>query len=322
MSEQDGKPTLRPAKLGLDEQRAYLPRVPWLWLTVGVAVAGALVIGFRRNQNHKASELRGQMRQVHEDSLATPAASILGFRDRLTKLVRAAADEELRPVVDPRLRLSGLRTGQGLYLRVRASNAHRDDKLEAEALSMTPDAVTRCLGITAASARTLYEKAPFLEPEWLQERIEEDRTVMQLRVADEVLAQHIKADLPSLLGLLKSQWFLLLVQQGDNRHTEPVDVHLWDLRRDTLLLRGRIQARGALLPTRIISQGKPAGRARRAWDGSGAQDCSLAAQIRALAGADTAEVRSTLPTSGVSPAPTAAPEAAAAVPNSPVLSTP
>jgi hypothetical protein len=99
---------------------------------------------------------------------------------------------------------------------------------------------------------------------------------------------------PIVSNLLRAEYFLLVVQQGENRRDAPVDVYLWDLRENRQLLRTRIQARGVLIPVRIdrmlpgvqvqAAPGVPA------MTSGGAHDCSIAAQIKAITGDSVVEV--------------------------------
>jgi hypothetical protein len=118
----------------------------------------------------------------------------------------------------------------------------------------------------------------------------------------------MRTDLPGVLSLTRSDWLLLVVQQGENRRDHPVDVFLWDLRSDAELLRARFQADGALMPVRVRTAGAPSAPQLRAEDlsGSGPVDCSIAMQIKKLAGEDVAEVQNVPPPS-VSAAPAAQP---------------
>jgi hypothetical protein len=95
------------------------------------------------------------------------------------------------------------------------------------------------------------------------------------------------------LSTLQTDWFLLVLEQGAERRSAPVDVFLWDLKRDQKLLATRVQARGALMPMRVRSSGAPAAPRVTAddLDGSGATDCSIASQIKELAGTPSATVQ-------------------------------
>lgn len=301
------RPNLKPARTDLDEQHAYMPRIPWKWIALAVLGVGTVVAGFQIKEQRRADQLRAQIVRVHEQELDPVSNRVLAFRSRLDALVVEAGTREPARFIDDRLKLSGLRSGQGLYLRLSAKDVASPKDIARGAATMNADAITRCLGITATSARALYERAGFLEPEWLEERRNEE-SVMKLRVADEMLAQRIRSDLPAILGMLDSDWFMLVIQQGENRRDHPVDVFLWDLRREQKLLSARIQARGALMPTRIRAQGKLAGAPVNPEQlrGAGAHDCSIASQIKAMDGFPAPEISSTLPhelTAGDTPGP-------------------
>jgi len=100
-----------------------------------------------------------------------------------------------------------------------------------------------------------------------------------------MLSRRIKADLPSVLGLTRSDWFMLVLQEGANRRDAPVRVYLWGLAEGELLLRARVQSQGVLLTTRIHSKtttGAPPIDPDRVQGGA-AHDCSIASQLKALA---------------------------------------
>jgi hypothetical protein len=149
-------------------------------------------------------------------------------------------------------------------------------------MRMESDAITRCLGVAPASARSLYALRGFLGPE-LVERANATTDVMGLRVIDDELRRRIARDLPPVGNLLRSDWFLLVLERGENRRDHPVDVYLWDLHSDRQLLAVRTRADGVLVPVRIAMPG--AGNAPRpAASTGGANDCSIAAQVKELTG--------------------------------------
>jgi hypothetical protein len=104
-----------------------------------------------------------------------------------------------------------------------------------------------------------------------------------------MLSRRIRADLPSVLGLTRSDWFMLVLQEGENRRDAPVRVFLWGLGQrgagPELLLRARVQSQGVLLTTRILSKDMPERAPQqdpeRARAGA-ANDCSIAGQLKAL----------------------------------------
>jgi hypothetical protein len=269
-----------------------MPRLPWRWIVLGTLSISTVTAGYLLKEQQKADNLRSLMVQVHEQELAEPARRYLEFRGKLERLIMEAGKGEPETYADKRLNLGGLRAGQGLYLRIQAQDAKDAKSIAKAVLATKPDVIPSCLGLSPASARGLWEKGEFLMPEWLEERREQDR-VMDLRVTDEVLARHIRADLPAVLNMLRAHWFMLVLQQGPNRREHPVDVFLWDLRRDQQLLRARVQSAGVLLSARIRSQGSlvpgPGAQNERMNQGS-ANDCSIAAQLKQITGAGLATV--------------------------------
>ncbi len=253
-------------------------------IVVGVA---AMITFYRVRQDRRREALRQQMLDLHETQLTEVAERYLGFRRRLETLVLEAV-EGGEPEPFSRVNISGLRSGDGLYLRIHAQNATSPETIRSAALGMGPDSITRCLGLSPMSARGLYEKGDFLTPAWV-DNMREEPDMMALEVLDYQLGRHIQVDAPVVLSMMQADWFLLVVQQGENRRDHPVDVFLWDLRRDQQLLAGRIQGRGLLVPVRIRFEGVNSGPAPglpQVRSGA-AHDCSIASQLRAMGGAET-----------------------------------
>lgn len=285
----------RPAES--NESAGYMPRLPWRWIVIGTLGVATVTGGYLLNQRRKADQLRATIVQVHEQELAEPARRYLEFREKLENWITVAAQRPPTEYVDERLRITGLRSGKGLYLRLPAEAAKTRKGIAESVGGMEADAIGACLGVAPASARGLWEKGEFLTPEWL-EKARDDDGVMQLRVTDAVLARHIRTDLPPVLNMLRSDWFLLVLQHGKNRRDAPVDVFLWDVRSGQQLLRTRIQASGVLMSARVRSKDAPPSPAlakERMQDGA-AHDCSIAAQIKELAGAPAASVQNVQPT--------------------------
>lgn len=241
-------------------------------------------------QDRRKEALREQMLALHETQLTEVADRYMAFRRRIEALVQQAAEGgEPETWADPRLNLSGLRGGEGLYLRVPAESASSAEAIAGAALTMEPDAITRCLGLSPASVRGLYERGDFLTPAWL-ENLRQEQDTMALRVLDDQLGRHIQVDAPVILSMMQADWLMLVVQRGESRRDHPVDVFLWDLRRDRQLMRARIQGRGLLVPVRLRFEGVAAGPAATIDPRSaGATDCSIASQVRAISGDDALE---------------------------------
>ena len=78
--------------------------------------------------------------------------------------------------------------------------------------------------------------------------------------------------------------------QGQSRLEDPVDVFLWDLRRDELVLRSRTENRRRLITVR--SQIGPKSESATAeGDPIAIADCSIAAHIKAQLGEPTMDLR-------------------------------
>ena len=238
-------------------------------------------------EKRKADAWRAQIMQVHEKELAEPARRYIEFRNKLEGLIIEASRKAPDSFADKRLRLSGLRAGKGLYLRLSAKDASSPERIERGALAMEGDAIASCLGLAPASARGLWEKGGFLMPEWLED-VRNDDSPARLRVTDTVLARHIKTDLPARAEHAACRLVPARAAAGRNRRTEPVDAFLWDLRSGQQLLRGRVQAIGVLLPVRVQSKDAPYSPklAGDQLEPATAADCSIAGQIKQLAGAE------------------------------------
>jgi hypothetical protein len=268
-----------------DDASAYLPKVPWRFVLLGALTVTTVIGGYYWKEQRKAGELRAAIIRVHETELAQAREAYVGLRDKLEGLVLSAAGARADDQIDRRLNIPGLRSGSGLYLRLPLAQAQTKAGIAEAAKAMAPDLIASCLGLAPISARGLYENGEFLLPSYL-ENVKKQTSVMHLRVQDEMLSRHIRADLPSVLGLMRSDWFMLVLQEGENRRDSPVRVFLWDLAHGDLLLRARVQSQGVLVSTHILSQ---ANQTRTALPGErntgAANDCSIASQLKQLTAA-------------------------------------
>ena len=156
----------------------------------------------------------------------------------------------------PHLELSSLSRKQGIYLRIHESQAEESISIREAAQTMQPDAITRCLGLSPVSLKAFYDRVNYLDPQWLNS-VEQAEQVLELQVLKEQLQNRIEHDFPLMLDIAQSDYFLLVVQHGENRREHPVDVYLWDLRKQEQLLRVRTRARGTLIPVRIALGNNP-----------------------------------------------------------------
>lgn len=275
----------------------YAPRFPWRWVLLGLVTAIVLGGGYWWREQQKEADLRARIVQAYEQRLGDVVNRYRGFREQVEGwVIEAAEADPPARYVDPRLRISALHQGQGLYLRLPAARARSAESIDEAARSMGPDAITRCLGVTPISMRGFYEKGDFLMPGWIDRASEDEAGMMRLRVIDDELARYSERDLPSILNMMQSQYLLLVLERGETRATGPVDVYLYDLRARRKLLSVRTEPAGVLIPVRIAVKGAPpAPRVPVRTDSPGATDCSIAAQVKELTGEPAMDFRSDFP---------------------------
>jgi hypothetical protein len=263
------------------ESASFGPRIAWRFVAGGALFVGLLAALYLLHQHRKIESLRAQLLDVHDRVLADPVKRHAEFRRDLERMIVKGASAVPDDFTDPRLRLSGLHAGKGLYLRLPVRDAANPEAIELAARSSTPDAIASCLGLAPAAAGPLWDKGSFLLPEWAKEVRKQDN-LMALRVTDTVLARQMRVDLPDLVQLTRSDWFLLVLEQGANRREAPVDVFLWDLRRKQPLLTGRFQGEGVLLQGRVTSKDAPPSPRLppQPKESDIATDCSIATQLK------------------------------------------
>ncbi len=296
-AEESGDRPLKAARIeSADERPAYAPRIPWKAILAAIVVVLVFITGYQWREAQKEEALRTQITQVYRSRIVPVAERYRSFREKLERLVltavRRPGPEEM---VDPRLRISALHRGEGLYLRVQASDVHNVESLELAARSMGPDSIGACLGVAPTSARGLYDLGGILRPEWV-DKARDATSLMKLRVLDTELARRSEREVPAVVEMMRAEYFLLVVDRGATRSEGPADVYMWDLRSERPLLATRTQLRGTVVPIRIAMPGAPRTRlfAPDAVQSS-ANDCSIAAQVKARAGEPVVEFASEVP---------------------------
>ncbi len=272
---------LRPARFEEADSKAFAPRVRWTWAVGVVAVLLAFVVGYRIREQVRVSELRGVLQQTYAQKVAQPGRQVIEFQNQIDRWVRAAAAQEPNHWVAEGFQFSDLHDRTGLYLRLPISRANRPEQIQQAARSLKPDAIGRCLGLAPLSARGLYARGDFLSSRW-RRRIPETDSVLRLRVVEEELTRHIERDLPVLRRLIESEYFFLVLEQG-NRRTRPVDAFVWDLKSKQPLFRGRVQASGGLVSARLRFGAHQAKRPNIGPESFGAVDCSIASKLKQAA---------------------------------------
>lgn len=286
---------LEPATFDENEERAFKAKGPWKWIFLAV-LSLACVVGFYQWRDRtRQAELKDQIVQHYNDSIAPTAARVNAFREKLEGWIMAVGADVPETRANPRLNLAGLHNASGVYLRIHADSISDDPMaIRDSALTMERDTIGSCLGLAPLSLRGLYERVEFLQPIWLEDAREAD-TVLRLRTFLDELTNRQERDMPLLADMAEADYFMLAIQHGENRREHPVDIYLWDLHSDEVLLQGRMQSRGTLIPARIAVGNAPAGRANPLPQRSAVADCSIASQIREAAGRPAAEVRSAMP---------------------------
>jgi hypothetical protein len=291
-----------------DEGKEYMRRIPWRWIILCALALFAVAVIYRVKEKQKADALRAQIIQVHAVNLSPVAEKYVALREKIERLVLEAAANKPDDFADSRLKLEKLRKAEGLYLRLRYSDAISGKKIAEGAVGSKVDSVAQCLGVEPGSVQELYEKGEFLMPDW--DKIKDARTsnnVMRLRVIDDELGLRIRRDLPHVQKLLDPDWLMVVLQQGKASQKSLVDVFLWDLHTEQSLLRTRVQAAGMLVPVAFEGEGTPpAPRVeltkefkQKAKEAAG--DCSIAAQIKALTGEQPISFTSEAPPLGAQP---------------------
>jgi hypothetical protein len=293
----DEIPELKPARpdAGGSETKTYMPRLPWPWIG-GLGLFLTLSIGTCHIRDKQETDaLRVSVMKAYDEQLLPTAKRYQDIAQKIRGNTAGAASRPAETYVDPRLKLDALGQGKGLYLRLPAkAEVKTAAQVTSASLDMPPDAIARCLGLAPMMVPELFARGGFLEKEWIDQARDAD-SVLKLRVVAEELKQRSERDLPFLSEAVKSDWFLLVLERGDNRRDAPVDAFLWDLRSNKLLLSTHAKAKGTLVSARIAVSGATPGNYATGAQSGAAQDCSIASQMRALVGEAPATFASPAP---------------------------
>jgi len=290
----DLKPA-RPDAGGTSEPKTYMPRLPWRWIG-GLGLFLTLSIGTCHIRDRQETDaLRATVMKAYNEQLLPVAERYQDVAKKIRADTAGAASRPAETYVDPRLKLDALGSGKGLYLRLPATAVVKTpEQVSSASLDMPPDAIARCLGLDPMPVPELFARGGFLEKEWI-ERANDADSVLKLRVVAEELKQRSARDLPFLAEAVTAQWFMLVLERGDNRRDAPVDAYLWDLRSNKLLLSTHAKATGSLISARIAVGGAAQGNYASGAQTGAAQDCSIASQLRSIAGEQPATFASPAP---------------------------
>ena len=279
---------LTPAEFDGVRRNRYRPRIPWARVGFVVLVAALFAGAYFWRQKVRADELRDRIRAQHAEHVAPVLDELKATRIDLESKALDAKSGAANRLVEAEVPLSALHDKEMVYLQVRASELASEDGLRAAVESEEEDAIGACLGLELTPLSALSDVPEVLTVKWV-DRVDDTNDMQRLSVREEQLMRAIDRELPALRERLPADYFLLLVVQGKSRLRDPVDVFLWELAEDKLVLRSRTENRGRLITVR--SQiGPKADSARAAGDPIAIADCSIAAHIKAQLGEPTMDL--------------------------------
>ena len=279
---------LTPAEFDGVARNRYRPRLPWTRIGFVVLVAALFAGAYFWRQKVRADELRERIRAQHAEQVAPVLDELAATRLDLEGKALDAKSGAANRLVEAEVPLSALHDKEMVYLQVRAPELASEEGLRAAVQAEEKDAIGACLGLELTPLSTLSDVPEVLTVKWLA-RVDDTNDMQRLSVREEQLTRAIERELPALRERVPADYFLLLVVQGKSRLRDPVDVFLWDLERDKLVLRSRTENRGRLITVR--SQiGPKADSAKAAGDPIAIADCSIAAHIKAQLGEPTMDL--------------------------------
>jgi len=279
---------LTPAEFDGVRRNRYRPRVPWARVGFIIFVAVLFAGAYFWRQKVRADELRERIRAHHVEQVAPVLEQLEETRTQLEAKALGAKSGAANRLVEAEVPLSALHDKKMIYLQVRAPELTSEAGVRAAIDSEEEDAVGACLGLELTPLSALSDVPEVLTSKWLA-RVDDTNDMQRLSVREEQLMRAIERELPALRERVPADYFLLLVVQGKSRLRDPVDVFLWDLGQDKLVLRSRTENRGRLITVR--SQiGPKADSAKAAGDPIVTADCSIAAHIKAQLGEPTMDL--------------------------------
>jgi hypothetical protein len=280
---------LTPAEFEGAPRNRYRPRLPWRRIGFVVLVAALAVGAYFWRQKVRADALRERIYALHaaqvEPVLSALEVTSADLRAKTLSAKTGAAER----LIEAEVPLSALHDEEVVYLKVRAPELRDEASLWAVIDADEEDAIGACLGLELTPLSALSDVPEVLTEQWLA-RSDDTNDMQRLSVREEQLERAIDRELPALQERLPADYFLLLVVQGQSRLEDPVDVFLWDLGEDRLVLRSRTENRGRLITVRSQIGPKSDG-AKAEGDPIAVADCSIAAHIKAQLGEPTMDLQ-------------------------------
>ena len=279
---------LTPAEFEGAAKNRYRPGLPWRRIGLVLLVAALIAGGYFWRQKVRADQLRARVQALHAKEVAPVLSELEATRADLEQKSLDAKSGAANRAVEEGVRPSALHDDKVIYLKVPASELRSQEALQAVIEAEDEDAIGACLGLDVIPLATLSDVPEVLTAEWLA-RADETNDMQRLSVREEQLRRAIDRELPALRTRVPADYFLLLVVQGKSRLRDPVDVFLWDLGADRLVLRSRTENRGKLITVRS-KIGPEVDSARAEGDPIVTADYSIAAHVKAQLGEPTMDL--------------------------------
>ena len=279
---------LTPAEFDGARKNRYRPRLPWARIGFIVLVLALISGAYFWRQKVRADALRERIEALHAERVAPILAQLEATRVDLEAKALEAKSGAANRLVEAEVPLSALHEKKVVYLKLRAPELASEQTLRAAIGSEEVDAIGACLGLELTPLLELSDVPEVLTVKWLR-RVDDTNDMQRLSMREEQLRRAIDRELPALEQRVPADYFLLLLVQGKSRLRDPVDVFLWDLAQDKLVLRSRTENRGRLITVR--SQiGPKSDSAKAKGDPIVIADCSIAAHIKAQLGEPTMDL--------------------------------
>jgi hypothetical protein len=279
---------LTPAEFDGARKNRYRPHLPWARIGFVVLILALISGAYFWRQKVRADALRERIEALHAERVAPILAQLEATRVDLEAKARDAKSGAANRLVEAEVPLSALHEKKVVYLKLRAPELANEQTLRAAIDSEEVDAIGACLGLELTPLLELSDVPEVLTVKWLR-RVDDTNDMQRLSVREEQLRRAIERELPALEQRVPADYFLLLLVQGKSRLRDPVDVFLWDLAQDKLVLRSRTENRGRLITVR--SQiGPKSDSAKAKGDPIVIADCSIAAHIKAQLGEPTMDL--------------------------------
>ncbi len=280
---------LTPAEFEGAPRNRYRPRLPWRRIGFAVLVAALAVGAYFWRQKVRADALRERIYALHAAQVKPVLSALEATSADLRAKTLSAKTGAAERLIEAEVPLSALHDEEVVYLKVRAPELRDEASLWAVIDADEEDAIGACLGLELTPLSALSDVPEVLTEQWLA-RSDDTNDMQRLSVREEQLERAIDRELPALQERLPADYFLLLVVQGQSRLEDPVDVFLWDLGEDRLVLRSRTENRGRLITVRSQIGPKSDG-AKAEGDPIAVADCSIAAHIKAQLGEPTMDLQ-------------------------------